>query len=95
MTDEPSFRHFMVRGRVQGVGFRHFVWRKATELELQGWVQNLEDGSVEVAAWGFKSQIDILNTELERGPKWSMVDSVAVDQLGNSEAPAGQFSIRT
>ena len=42
--------HFLIQGRVQGVGFRWFVQREASELELRGWVRNTEDGDVEVVA---------------------------------------------
>jgi acylphosphatase len=44
--------HFLIQGRVQGVGFRWFVHREASELELRGWVRNTEDGHVEVVAAG-------------------------------------------
>ena len=44
--------HFLIQGRVQGVGFRWFVHREASELELRGWVRNTEDGDVEVGRRG-------------------------------------------
>ena len=44
--------HFLIQGRVQGVGFRWFVHREASELDLRGWVRNTEDGDVEVVASG-------------------------------------------
>ena len=44
--------HYLVKGRVQGVGFRWFVQREAAELGLRGWVRNTEDGHVEVVAAG-------------------------------------------
>src|SRR5580700_4274292 len=44
--------HFLIQGRVQGVGFRWYVHREASELELRGWVRNTEDGEVEVVAAG-------------------------------------------
>ena len=44
--------HFLIQGRVQGVGFRWFVHREASELDLRGWVRNTEDGDVEVVAAG-------------------------------------------
>ena len=43
-------QHFLVKGRVQGVGFRWFVQREAAELGLRGWVRNTDDGHVEVLA---------------------------------------------
>ena len=41
-------RRYRVHGRVQGVGFRAFVWRQVQRLELEGWVRNRFDGTVEV-----------------------------------------------
>ncbi|MAJ49565.1 MAG: acylphosphatase, partial [Deltaproteobacteria bacterium] len=41
-------RKIVVRGKVQGVGFRNATWRKAMELGIRGSVQNLDDGSVEI-----------------------------------------------
>jgi len=43
-------RYYLVKGRVQGVGFRWFVQREAAELELRGWVRNTDAGHVEVVA---------------------------------------------
>ena len=53
MADVPRERlHAVVRGTVQGVGFRWFVQRVAARMELQGWVANRSDRSVEVVAEG-------------------------------------------
>lgn len=68
--------HFLVQGRVQGVGFRWFVHSEASELELRGWVRNTEDGHVEVVATGELVDLDELRSSLKRGPRGSRVDRV-------------------
>jgi len=78
--------HFLVRGRVQGVGFRWFVHREASELELKGWVRNTEDGDVEVVAAGDAEGLDELRTSLRRGPRGSRVDKVIEHPLVEAEA---------
>ena len=50
-------RRFIVRGRVQGVGFRWFVEREAHILAIAGWVRNNPDGSVEILAMGSREQL--------------------------------------
>ena len=78
--------HFLVRGRVQGVGFRWFVQREASELELRGWVRNTEDGDVEVVAAGDPADMAELRASLKRGPLGSRVDRVIEHALQESEA---------
>lgn len=73
--------HAFVRGRVQGVGFRHFVMTSAQTLGLDGWVRNLWDGRVEVLAEGSKVQLENLLKRLERGPSSSYVAEVNVEWL--------------
>jgi len=67
---------FVVRGRVQGVGFRWFVDHEAQQLGLAGWVRNNVDGSVEVLAIGSSQQHAALRQKLERGPRAARVDEV-------------------
>jgi acylphosphatase len=78
--------HFLVRGRVQGVGFRWFVHREASELELHGWVRNTEDGDVEVVASGSAEDLAELRESLRRGPRGSRVDRLIEHYLDDSEA---------
>lgn len=78
--------HFLIRGRVQGVGFRWFVQREASELALRGWVRNTEDGDVEVVASGASEDMDELRSSLRRGPRGSRVDRVIEHTLNESEA---------
>lgn len=77
--------HFLVRGRVQGVGFRWFVHREASELELRGWVRNTEDGDVEVVASGTPDDLNELRQSLHRGPRGSRVDNVIEHTLEERE----------
>ena len=78
--------HFLVKGRVQGVGFRWFVHREASELDLRGWVRNTEDGEVEVVAAGNAAELAELRDSLHRGPRGSRVDRVIEHYLEDSEA---------
>ena len=69
-------RRFVVRGRVQGVGFRWFVEREAHMLRIAGWVRNNSDGSVEVLAMGTRDQLSGLRSRLRQGPRAARVDEV-------------------
>ena len=76
-----------VRGRVQGVGFRWYVSRLASRLQLTGWVANESDGSVRVVAEGRDAALADLLEALERGPSGAFVADVSVDRL----EPTGSF----
>lgn len=69
----------VVRGIVQGVGFRFFVRRQAAALGLRGYVRNLPDGAVEVVAEGDRRALDQLLHALERGPSGAEVDEVQTE----------------
>jgi acylphosphatase len=71
-------RRYLVRGRVQGVGFRWFVEREAHILGVAGWVRNNHDGSVEVLAQGTRDQLSGLHGRLREGPRAARVDAVEV-----------------
>lgn len=71
----------IVRGRVQGVGYRSACCQKARELELNGWVRNVADGSVEVQAEGSLHKLVELRLWCERGPRGAEVHSVSHSQL--------------
>jgi len=77
--------HVIVRGRVQGVGFRWFVAEIARELGVAGWVRNRTDGTVEVAAEGDDRSIDGLRGRLANGPPGAVVRSV--DDAGPVSEP--------
>src|SRR5271166_953651 len=69
-------RRFIVRGRVQGVGFRWFVEREAHILQIAGWVRNNPDGTVEVLAIGTRDQLAGMRSRLQEGPRAARVDHV-------------------
>jgi acylphosphatase len=66
----------IVRGEVQGVGYRFFAVRQASALGLRGFARNLADGSVEVVAEGSGALLERLLAELWRGPGAAYVTSV-------------------
>ena len=69
-------RRYIVRGRVQGVGYRWFVDHEARQLGLVGWVRNNFDGTVEVLAMGSEQQQAALRGKLREGPRAARVDDV-------------------
>jgi len=85
--------HVRVTGMVQGVGFRWFVRERARRLGLKGWVRNLPDGSVEVAASGDPGQLELLKEELRRGPRGADVDKLEEVQDNVPEPLAEPFGI--
>ena len=76
MAEAIEARRYLVRGRVQGVGFRWFVEREAHILGLAGWVRNNADGAVEVLAQGTREQLSRLCDRLRQGPRAARVDDV-------------------
>jgi acylphosphatase len=73
-------RRFLVRGRMQGVGFRWFVEREAHLLQIAGWVRNNPEGTVEVLAHGTRDQLAGLHSRLREGPRAARVDEVQVSE---------------
>jgi acylphosphatase len=86
-------KQYLVRGIVQGVGFRFFVRQEARGLGLTGYVRNLADGSVEAVAVGDPARLAEFERVLRRGPPASRVDSVAVRDT-DGEGPFDSFAIR-
>lgn len=79
-------RHYLIRGRVQGVGFRWFVHQEAAELGLSGWVKNTDAGHVELVAAGPEEDLAELELALRKGSRGSRVDSIETHTLEDAEA---------
>jgi acylphosphatase len=79
-------RRFVVSGRVQGVGFRVFVFDAASREGVQGWVLNRADGCVEAHAEGDREAVDRFERQIRRGPPGSRVETVHVDE----DVPTGR-----
>ena len=69
---------FLVRGRVQGVGFRYWTRHRANLLGLKGWVRNRPDGTVEGVMKGREEQLDNMLEQLHCGPPGARVEAVEV-----------------
>ncbi len=67
-----------VAGRVQGVGYRAWAVRAASELGLRGWVRNRRDGAVEVLVTGPEDAVAAMIEAARRGPSAAHVDKVCV-----------------
>ena len=84
-------KRWLIRGRVQGVGYRYFAQRAAVELGLTGYTRNLDDGRVEVYAVGPVAKLSALAGMLHRGPRWSDVRGVEEQEAAVQEY--GSFRI--
>lgn len=76
MASPRIARTYVVRGRVQGVGFRNFALVEARKIGVAGWVRNLDDGNVEVYATGTAPQLSEFAGRLWKGPRWADVHGV-------------------
>jgi acylphosphatase len=91
MAAKPrAARRWVIRGSVQGVGFRYFAQQAASVLGLTGYARNLDDGSVEVYAAGAPEKLSDFAARLRQGPRWADVRGVeeqeaAVQQYGSFE----------
>lgn len=86
-------KRYRVTGRVQGVGFRYFVYREAQALGIDGWVRNMADGTVEALVEATDEDHVRFRRRLEEGPRLSRVTNV--EEFDELEAPvAPGFDIR-
>lgn len=93
-TGERQRLDARVIGRVHGVGFRYFVWREATALDLTGWVANEANGSVRCVAEGPRAQLDALLELLREGPPAAIVEGVSEAWMP-ATGSFGAFGVRS
>jgi acylphosphatase len=79
-------KHLLITGRVQGVGFRFYMQRKARELGLTGWVRNCRDGSVEAAIQGDSGAVETMIAWARRGPPSAVVADARVTEASGDFA---------
>ena len=87
MTGEVIRRRVVVRGNVQGVGFRYYANAEAARLGVAGFVRNLDDGSVEVEAEGEREAVAKFVAWARNGPPSASVDSVEVSDCEPAGTP--------
>jgi len=81
-------RRYVIRGRVQRVGFRMFVEDVARREGIRGYVRNQHDGSVEVVAEGDAEALQRFEMAVRRGPTGARVEDVETTDIG----PSNRFS---
>jgi len=98
MNAEPrTIRHIVVRGRVQGVGYRAFVEDEARKRNIEGWVRNRRDGTVEAVFAGPADAVDGMIAACHKGPWGARVDGVNEREGGAGDLtprrPGEPFSV--
>lgn len=88
-------KHVIVRGRVQGVGFRYITSSIASKYHVTGWVRNEYDGSVEIEVQGPEHRVKLFLSELEKGYRFARIDSMDVTEIPTvNTLKEQQFRIR-
>ncbi len=73
--------YLILKGRVQGVGFRYFTYEKAMEYKIKGTVKNNDNGSVEVYAQGEEVNLNQFIDTIKKGPSFSFVSEFKIEVL--------------
>ncbi len=81
-TDIKTFR-ILVSGRVQGVGFRYFVYDRAMQFMIKGYVQNTHDNKVEIICQGQKNNLDMFIMSVRKGPALSFISGFILEEVAD------------
>jgi acylphosphatase len=87
-------KHIVVRGLVQGVGYRWFAAQRAEALGLRGSAVNQADGSVDIMAAGGEDALEAFVRLLGAGPRAAHVRDLSVEEISPGSIPSGPFTIR-
>jgi len=93
-AEEPAARHWVIVGRVQGVGFRWFVLKHAQALGIRGWVRNTHDGSVEVLGVAAPATLDLFDARLAAGPPGAYVLEIRRSDVPHEIVDGKSFTIK-
>lgn len=74
-------RRILLSGRVQGVGLRYFVYRKAQKYNIKGYVRNLANGDVEIIAAGESQDLERFFQNIRTGPPAARIDNISIEEL--------------
>ena len=92
-----SVRHVVIRGIVQGVGYRAWAEDEALQRELEGWVRNRRDGTVEAVFSGPDQEVEAIILACRQGPRGARVDALDIteggDDLVRRRRPGERFSV--
>ena len=92
-----SVRHVVIRGIVQGVGYRAWAEEEALRRDLAGWVRNRRDGTVEAMFSGPDQEVEAIILACRQGPHGARVDAVDITQGGDDlmrlRRPGERFSV--
>jgi acylphosphatase len=89
----PAARLYLVRGRVQGVGYRDYAQRTASALGLTGYARNLDDGRVEVYAAGPPDKLSDLAAALRKGPRFADVRGMEEQEAAHRHYSVFQIEV--
>ena len=92
-----SVRHIVIRGIVQGVGYRAWAEDEALQRELEGWIRNRRDGTVEAVFSGPDQEVEAIILACRQGPRGARVDALDITEAGDDlvrrRRPGERFSV--
>ena len=83
----------IIRGKVQGVGYRLFIKKEAEKQDLVGYIQNEEDGTVSFVAQGEQENLEKFVEKIKKGPYFSRVDDIEVSWSDTLQDALTEFEI--